>query len=464
MNGSMDAARNGRPSHNAKARWVHRVAFMVVPAVLASLAFAEPKPVDPYYVIVSGDKAPLVCMPNDSAYTVAEVKSGTVLRVDADDARWARVEYPAGAKAYVRADDGVIENGKLRLTNATKLFARNQVKGGGGSWKAVFDVELPVGTILELSEPQTEKQGEIVIGYNVIAPAGAKGFVESKSLRRATQTEVDGAKTAGGLVDAPAVAPSGNGVSPTGVDLTKPTTAVKPATTDANKTADATTPGTVTAGGGTTNVAATPTAPTERRIGDIKQLEAAFAEVVKQPVMTAEFGELMVEFQRAIDAVPTDKPTFKKQLQQRLDYLVLRKEYQASMLAAEKMRETDQSMQEKLKTAVADLEATRIYTMIGTLQPSTVYDGTRLPKMYRVQSVGDVNPRTLGYITPNDELSLDSKVGLVVGIVGQSQLDPGLRLNVIAPVRVDTLKPGESKVITPAAPTDKDTPAVDLNK
>jgi len=437
---------------------------MVVPAVLASLAFAEPKPVDPYYVIVSGEKAPLVCMPNDSAYTVAEVKSGTVLRVDADDARWARVEYPAGAKAYVRADDGVIENGKLRLTNATKLFARNQVKGGGGSWKAVFDVELPVGTILELSEPQTEKQGEILIGYNVIAPAGAKGFVESKSLRRATQTEVDGAKTAGGLVDAPAVAPSGNGVSPTGVDLTKPTTAVKPATTDATKTTDAATPGTVTAGGGTTNVAATPTAPAERRIGDVKQLEAAFAEVVKQPVMTAEFGELMVEFQRAIDAVPADKPTFKKQLQQRLDYLVLRKEYQASMLAAEEARKGDQSQQEKLKTAVADLEATRIYTMIGTLQPSTVYDGTRLPKMYRVQSVGDVNPRTLGYITPNDELSLDSKVGLVVGIVGQSQLDPGLRLNVIAPVRVDTLKPGESKVITPAAPTDKDAPAVDLNK
>mgnify|MGYP000075354785 FL=1 len=175
MNGSMDAARIGRPSHKNKPGWARRAILMVVPAALATLAFAEPKPVDPYYVIVSGDKAPLVCMPNDSAYTVAEVKSGTVLRVDADDARWARVEYPAGAKAYVRADDGVIENGKLRLTNATKLFARNQVKGGGGSWKAVFDVELPVGTILELSDTQTEKQGEIVIGYNVIAPAGAKG-------------------------------------------------------------------------------------------------------------------------------------------------------------------------------------------------------------------------------------------------------------------------------------------------
>jgi len=467
MNGSMDASRIGRPSHNVKPNWARRAILMVVPAALATLAFAEPKPVDPYYVIVSGDKAPLVCMPNDSAYTVAEVKSGTVLRVDADDARWARVEYPAGAKAYVRADDGVIENGKLRLTNATKLFARNQVKGGGGSWKAVFDVELPVGTILELSDTQTEKQGEIVIGYNVIAPAGAKGFVESKSLRRATQTEVDGAKTAGGLVDAPAVAPSGNGVSPTGVDLTKPTTtttAAKPTTTDTTKTTDATTPGTVTPGGGTTSVTAAPAAPAERRIGDIKQLEAAFAEIVKQPVMTAEFSELMVEFQRAIDAVPADKPTFKKQLQQRLDYLNLRKEYQASMIAADDVRKGDQAQADKLKAAVSDLEASRIYTMIGTLQPSSVYDGTRLPKMYRVQSVGDVNARTLGYITPNEELSLDGKIGQVVGIVGEAQLDPGLRLNVIKPIRVDTLKPGESKVITPAPTTDKDAPAVDLNK
>lgn len=475
MDGRTEAA---QVSRKARTLAITLIAALT-PGILSAHALAEPKPVDPYYVIVASDKAPLVCMPNDSAYTVADVKPGTVLKVDADDARWARVEYPAGAKAFVRADDGKVEDGKLRLTNATKLFARNEVKGGSGSWKAVFDVELPVGTLLSLADPATEKQGELVIGYNVVAPAGAKGFVESKALRRATQAEIDGAKTSGGLVDGVAIAPSGNGISPSGVDLTntpnakpdsKPET--KPTTTPETKTAtkpatttipsDSVAPTRVTAAGGSNEAQVAPANPAQRAIGDIKQLEAAFAEVVKQPVMTAEFSELLVEYQRAVEAVPADKPSYKKQLQQRVDYLNLRKEYQASMLAAEEARKGDDATQKALRSAVADLEATRIYTIIGTLQPSTVYDGTRLPRMYRVQSVGDANARTLGYITPEKDLNLDTKIGQVVGIVGEAQLDPGLRLNVIKPVRVDILKPGQTTT-PPATPT-TDTPPTELNK
>jgi hypothetical protein len=458
MNTSTDAALGGRRSRG----FVFRLAAILTPGLIAALAIAEPKPVDPYFVIVSGESAPLVCMPNDSAYTVAEVKAGTVLRVDADDARWARVEYPAGAKAFVRVDDGSIENGQLRLTKPTKLFARNQTKGGGGSWKAVFDVELPVGTLLTLAEPSAEKQGELVIGYNVIAPTGAKGFVESKTLRRATQAEVDGAKTSGGLVEGIAIAPSGGGVTPTGVEIAKET---KPAPTTPTTTDVTPTKVTGAAGAGDAQVTPIPGAVTERRIGDLKQLEAAFAEVVKQPVGTAEFSELIVEFQRAIDAVPAEKTTQKKQLKQRLDYLNLRKEYQASVLAAQEAQKSDGAMQEKLKAAVSDIERTRIYTIIGTLQPSSVYDGVRLPRMYRVQSVGDVNARTLGYITPHEDLNLDGKIGQVVGIVGQAQLDPNLRLNVIAPVRVDILKPGETKFVAPANTADKDMgTTTELNK
>lgn len=458
-----NAIGSGRPTIFTLAR-----AFAILaPGLLAAAACAEPKPVEPYYLVVGGDTVPLVCMPNDSAYTVAEIKVGTVLRVDADDARWARVEYPGSARAFVRADDGKIENGTLRLVNATKLFALNQVKGGGGSWKAVFDTELPAGTALTLAEPATEKQGDIVIGYNVVAPAGAKGFVESKGLRRATQGEIDSAKTSGGLVVAPAIAPSGGGVTPTGVEIARET---KPPTTPINPTISPSAEApkiTAVPGPNDAQLTTAPTATSERRIGDLKQLEAAFAEVVKQPVMNAEFGELIVEFQRAVDAVPADKATFKRQLQQRLDYLTLRKEYQASVLAAEEARtKGDATMQQRIKDAVADIERTRVYTIIGTLQPSTVYDGVRLPRMYRVQSVGDVNPRTLGYITPQPDLDLDGKIGQVVGIVGQAQMDPALRLNVIAPVRVDMLKPGETKFLVPATTTDKDAPKTnaDLNK
>jgi hypothetical protein len=100
---------------------------------------------------------------------------------------------------------------------------------------------------------------------------------------------------------------------------------------------------------------------------------------------------------------------------------------------------------EQLKIA----EDGRVYTMIGQLQPSTVYDGKKLPLMFRVVSVGGVSPRTLGYLKDEKDMSLLGKVGAVVGVIGEAQLDRSLMLNVITPVRVDVLKP---KSEVPAAP------------
>jgi hypothetical protein len=104
---------------------------------------------------------------------------------------------------------------------------------------------------------------------------------------------------------------------------------------------------------------------------------------------------------------------------------------------------------EQLKIA----EDGRVYTMIGQLQASTVYDGQKLPLMYRVVSVGGVSPRTLGYLKDSQEFALLGKVGAVIGVIGEAQLDRSLMLNVISPVRVDVLKPkSEADQITPSQP------------
>ena len=91
--------------------------------------------------------------------------------------------------------------------------------------------------------------------------------------------------------------------------------------------------------------------------------------------------------------------------------------------------------------------------MVGTLQPSTVYDGQRLPSMYRIVSVGGVAPRTLGYIKEKPEFKLVEKLGLVVGVVGEATMDRSLQLNVITPVVVDVLRSdlNNSTVVPPSA-------------
>ena len=73
--------------------------------------------------------------------------------------------------------------------------------------------------------------------------------------------------------------------------------------------------------------------------------------------------------------------------------------------------------------------------------------------MYRVQSVGDAVARTLGYLKPDDKLELDKKLGQIVGIAGEADLDSSLKLNVITASRVDVLTPVQPKeAAAPDAP------------
>ena len=88
---------------------------------------------------------------------------------------------------------------------------------------------------------------------------------------------------------------------------------------------------------------------------------------------------------------------------------------------------------------VEEVNKTRHYEVIGRLTTSTVYDGKKLPLMYRVQSVGDAVARTLGYLKPDPKLELEKKIGQIVGVAGAADVDPSLKLNVLTASRVDIL-------------------------
>ncbi len=63
------------------------------------------------------------------------------------------------------------------------------------------------------------------------------------------------------------------------------------------------------------------------------------------------------------------------------------------------------------------------FKVIGRLLPSTVYDGERLPKLYRIVSPEPGAARTLAYIMPQPGLDLDAKLGRIVGVAGDSKMD-----------------------------------------
>jgi hypothetical protein len=91
-----------------------------------------------------------------------------------------------------------------------------------------------------------------------------------------------------------------------------------------------------------------------------------------------------------------------------------------------------------------------VYTIVGELRPSTVYDGKNLPLMYRVVSVGGTSPRTLGYLKPTKDVDVTKMINQVVGVIGEATMDRSLKLNIISPVKVDVLR--STGFTEPAAP------------
>lgn len=414
------------------------LAGVLAPAALTAPALGDVQSCTPYYAVVT-DKAEAHCGPSDRFYRVGELTSGQVVLVDGEGEAWSRVSYPSSLWAFARVEDVKVSGGTATLSTPSKLKAANAAGGYGGSWKALMDSPLPAGMTLKVLEPA--KEGDVIVGYKITAPDAARCFVESHALRHATDAEVETFKSKNSLPALPATA-----ITPKTETTPKPTT-TSGTTTPSTGTTTPTAGSPTTTTPGDTSVSFTPepkaspapAKPENRMVGSIERLEETFETVWKEPVMTSEVGELMAEFQRAADKAK-DNPDLQKQLQTRADALKLRVEFRDKARKQEEARAALNQHKSELEEEVANWEKSRVYTIVGELQPSTVYDGTRLPLMFRVVSVGGSSPRTLGYLKPGKDFDLTKMMGQVVGVIGDATLDRSLKLNIIDPVKVVTLK------------------------
>lgn len=455
---------------------------LVLSAGLAALAVAppalgQPKDVAAYHAVVTADNTPLRCADITGAYRVAELAKGQVVVVDGESAEWTRVAYPPKTGAFVRVDEAQLDGQTVKLTQPSKLRAANAVSGFGASWKSLLPDPLPAGTTFKLMESIKGDDGSVV-GYRVAAPDSARGFIAPSALRRATEAEVAAYRRSIGAAEPAAPAPkpepkpeprpaekpadtgpASPAPAPTDTSLLTPMTPegetpAQPAGTP--PPAPATSPETAPTTTAPTVVEQKPVQPAEsagagsRGRGTLETLESSFQKVRREPVLEAELDPLIVEFERTIDV--TDKSKFPRrhaQLIQRRDYLKLQVDYRDRVRAMEEAKRRIDEARDQSAQRLAELEAQRVYTVVGQLLPSNVYDGKDLPLMYRLQSVGGVVPRTLGYLKPQEQLQIPSKLGMVVGVIGQATLDPSLRLNIFDAVRVDVLKAADN--VAPAS-------------
>lgn len=440
-----------------------QIATFAILASQVSVSMAqEVRDIEPAWRVVSQDATPARSGPDGVYYSVAELNSGTVVRVDGEAGSYARVRYPQGITVLVPVDEiRLIDEGRVELVKNSGLRAPSQLMGMSGSWMAVFEPPLPSGTVLSVVGTEKNSGGDVV-GYRVRPPAPpavtgyARMYIASDALREATPAEVEKHLGTAGTEKAaekpaaqpqtqPQTEPQQPEAQPGSRDLGvrelkegEQAQPEQPATTEPRHNEG-------------DPVELTPRQPAQHTTDQtrreptllpagLEELEASFEAARKQPADEADqaLDELLAEFQRT-RASTDDEDRLAWQLDQRIEWLKLRMETRDQRRAIRAALAEADERAEALQAKADEWQKSRAFQLVGLLVESSVYNGERLPRMYRVQAVStlDGTPRTLGYIKP--ESSMDRMLGSVVGIVGEARFDPQLRLMVIRPERVDVM-------------------------
>jgi hypothetical protein len=432
---------------------------------------APPAPPDESYLaVITADDVPVRCGAAESYYPFGEVKTGDLVKVIGEKFTWIRVlvDGPAfreffGYVRLLKADAGLVRLDanakKIRTLGPVDLKAPNLNTrfDPRNSWKAILilepDVEL---TVLETIETERE------IVYKVVLPKKAEGWISASFIQRATPEQVAAWTEAmthpqakAPAADTPAVdadqTPPGEAepvlareeqtvtpvtqqptTSPTAATTTRP----QPSATPAGREE----PGAPTGQAPPDSTQATePPAPAPSEAqAQLEGLEAAYQQLCKEPIETAEVLPLRDLYLKLAEEHP-DSRRIARYASARAEQLAIWSELQERRAELARLRKRLDLSAEEAEAFRLALENTADYVAVGRLAASTVYDGRFLPKLFRVQD--PATGRTIAYLRPDDGFDLTEMLGQLVGIVGTKAYDGGLRLNTIQPKRIDLLTP-----------------------
>ncbi len=439
---------------------LRQIALVALSAALSGVAIAqELRAIEPTWRVVARDGVSVRCGPETVFYAVAEYDQGRMLLVDGEIGNQARVRYPEDLSALVPSDEvNVVNDRTVELTRASALRAPSVLLGLSGSWKGLYDEELPAGTRLRVREAVKNSQGQVV-GYRVeaprppAAPGHPRAFVPADALREATTEEIERHLSRVSAEPEPQPEPTGGADErPSDADGDDPDAEpVANQPEPADEGADEAEPaagafvgeGSVPEGATDVEPATGPDAepaPRAMRASALEDLEASFeaARGLPPAELDTALDELLAEFSRT-RAEAGDDERLAAQLDVRIEWLKLRIATREQRRAIAAALDTATERSRALESQVAEWRQGRSFALVGRLVVSTVYNGERLPRMYRVQTVHPVDGavRTLGYVTPTPEI--EQKLGRVVGVAGEPRFDPQLRLVIIRPDQIDVM-------------------------
>lgn len=442
-------------------------------SVLMAQNTAEIQDVTPRWVSVTTPAASLHCGDLARFYAVADLAAGSVLKINGESDEWARVLYPEGVYPYVPASEARdLGNDRIALTSASQLRAPSKLMGLSGSWRSVYRTALPAGTEFEIMGRETNTDGDVT-AYAVKPLFGKTvgtlphGYIRKDVIRDATDGEVQahlaatgGAPTTTPVAEKPVQtpAPAQPGQTPgdntpanvntellNPINTTLPTGEPVPTDPAAQTPPAGNNPDVIEqADVGTVPV----TVPDDDAYADeygikparLIELEDAFEEARQLPrkELDTALEELLAEYQRALEA--TDEASVERALQSRIDWLKIRMDTRDARLELNAFLSETKNTRDRNTELVEKWRSGQAFDYVGRVLVSRVYDGQRLPKMFRLVENDPLNgPRTLGYLPEEGELDAGRYVGQVIGVRGSIELNPASKLRIVKPQTVTVM-------------------------
>jgi hypothetical protein len=377
------------------------------------------------------------------AYPVGRVPRDTFVLVTEDRFGWAKVR-PTGEAfetlhAFVAAEHATVVDGEtLRIDVRTPLKAANFAAREDPlrSWKEVGRLEP--GESLEFVETiQSDGRGF----HKVRMPESAEAWINLSFLKPATSEEIAAMTAASSAPRTTAAAnPSqSDATSPPGsLELIAPAPAVVSAgrgvamqepAIDEDAARDQ--PVGIEVLG-----AAETAAPESATLDDLETAWASFQAKNASDRALGDYAELRDRYLVLASSTDSTSAT-RHRAKLRAEQIRLQTEIQDRLLELRRMQERNLMDLQAIREIREVMESRGDFDAVGRLNASLVYDGRRLPLLYRLQEPGE--GATVAYLLPTRDFSLAELTGQLVGVAGELRYDEALRLNIITPRRVDIL-------------------------
>ena len=434
------------------------VPFALDAFTLSSLAqntapATKPAAKTPYETTIAVESTLVRAAPSvESGYPFGSLRQGATVKVVEEQVGWVAVQTSGSAFdgwfGFVQAGPGIAlsADGKsIKVSSRAQISAPNAEANWNpdSSWKAIgFLVagdEMPV---------LGEVKGQRDTFYKVALNTKTVGWINASAITPATGATAP-ATTAPTTTDAPSVPNTTTTNEPpvqVGEKVEADSNPVDPdptqdtATTE-TKLAPKATPANQTAGKTDTREQVVEKVRRTR----FKDIDAVWQRVAKEPVETAELEQLRERF-LALSEDPSTPRSESIAATRRAEQIAGRIDVQKGRHEIAARRQKANASGDGVANHELAMKTRQPWDAVGRLNASSVYNGERLPLLYRLQDQG--TGQTIAYILPTPEFDLPSMLGLLIGVKGPMRYDESLRLNTIAPTQIGPLS---SRDINPAS-------------